>query len=489
MNEWNLRLKSYPHFDAPISAKQARLLVANPERVAQHRFFPFILTNQRWNRFAKKGESGDEKKRPIRCAARADAYIFSYYRHLLASSYEAELARLGLSDSIIAYRSIPTARGRGGKCNIHHMLDATKKIREFGDCCVIALDISSFFETLDHELLKSLWCRLLGVPRLPNDHFKVFEAITSYSTVEREAAFERLGHYGVKRIGADGAPINGYLTPAKKIPTQLCRGSEFREKIAGGCPGQPTIIRRRMENYGIPQGSPISDLLANLYLIDFDTDILRRVQSVGGAYLRYSDDILLIVPVDEASATKLELDVRNSIGNFGRKLKIKQKKSAIFEFRQAGENQTCRRILGTQGRNGFEYLGFRYNGRRIFLRDSTLSNLWRRIASSARREAIRAARRYRDKNKTAIVSLFGLDQFITRFGRVEDFKEKHDDYKNWTFLTYAKRASKLLGPLGSPIARQLRKHRERIRARVALEIEAAVTRRDLRLARAKGHVP
>jgi len=181
MNSWSLKesdLKKYPHFDSWISAKEAQALATDPDRVAKHTFYPFMLYQQQWNRFAEKGQKGEPKKRPIRYAARRDAYIFSNYRYLLSERYEVELKRLGLAGSILAYRRIRSVSGEGGKCNIHFAHDAILKIRELGDCCVVALDISSYFESLDHARLKALWCRMLGVDKLPRDHFRVFEAIT-----------------------------------------------------------------------------------------------------------------------------------------------------------------------------------------------------------------------------------------------------------------------------------------------------------------------
>ena len=167
-----------------------------PAYVAQHRFYPFLRYEKRWNWFAEKGGSGKEKKRLIRYAARLDLYIFSNYRHILSEHYEAELARLGLEANVLAYRRIALGDGLGGKCNIHFAHEAFAKVRQLGKCCAIALDISSFFELLDHARLKALWCRLLGVDPLPEDHFQVFKAITRYSFVDKQAAYERLGHFG-----------------------------------------------------------------------------------------------------------------------------------------------------------------------------------------------------------------------------------------------------------------------------------------------------
>lgn len=486
MEAWGLSekdLKRYPHFDPVISAEAGEALANDPTRVAAHTFYPFMRYDQRWNRFGKKGDKGKSKTRQIRYAARSDAYILSRYRHMLSERYEAELEQCGLDSSILAYRRIDIGGGRrGGKCNIHFARDAIVKIRELGNCCVAALDISNFFETLDHERLRALWCRLLNTSRMPPDHFRVFRAVTRYSFVEQKTVYERLGHFGIKQRSKAGKPISGYLTRHKDMPKQLCTGKQFREIIAGG-DGNKSIIKRNFKPYGIPQGAPISDLLANLYLIDFDRTILGWVEPMGGAYFRYSDDILIIVPGGEAECRKLMDDARRLVRQFGSKLEIKKEKCAIFTFvrRDCGptgaEDQTFERIEGTQGRNGLEYLGFRYDGKHVYVRDSTLSNLRRKVARAARGDAHRYARRYPDKDAAQLRSIFDYERLIKRFGKVEDFGEKHDDYRNWTFWTYAKRSAQIFGPLGSPILRQLKRHRDLIRHRAGKELDLAVTSR------------
>lgn len=472
-------LKKYPHFDPLISVADGQALATNPDRVAKHKFYPFMLYVQRWNRFSKKGEKGKQKERPIRYAARGDAYIFANYRHILSELYEAELARLGLTQSILAYRRVPNEKGAGGKCNIHFARDAFQKIKSLGDCCVIALDISGFFENLDHILLKNLWCRLLGEAKLPPDHFQVFKAITQYAVVDKQKVYERLGHFGQKSLTKPGEPIKGYLTSYRNMPKQLCTGAEFRQKIAGGSAGQ-SIIQKNVLPYGIPQGAPISDLLANLYLIDFDRDIKEWAEALGGEYLRYSDDILILVPGDEAVGRSLMKRARDHIRNFGSRLTIKEEKSSLFTFRKVDNEQRFTLILGNQGRNGLEYLGFRYDGRRVYIRDATLSNLRRKVARAARRDANIIARRYPDKNASALRDLFDYERLIARFGRVEDFGEKSDDYKSWTFWTYATRSAKIFGKEGTSIVRQLRRHRELIRIRADKELDRAVTSRNKR---------
>jgi len=483
VEEWHLdeaKLKKYPHFDPPISAEKAEKYATDKVCVARHAFYPFILFRQRWTRFAKKGKKGVPKERPIRYAARRDAYIFSYYRHVLSQCYEAELAHLGLGASVLAYRRIQTSDGKGGKCNIHFARDAFLKIRELGDCFVIALDISSYFESLDHQILKAVWCTMLGVSRLPSDHFRVFEAITKYAVADKKSVYERLGHFGDK-AAMGGKSVKGYLTPFRGVPKHLCRGREFRRLISGSG-GQKSIIEKNYKPYGIPQGAPISDLLANLYLLDFDSIIAGWVGEVGGSYFRYSDDILIVAPGTKALAEDLMTRTQGLIHQYGDKLRIKDEKSSLLIFQRRGADQEFQLLQGEKGKDGLEYLGFRYDGKRVFLRNATISNLLRKIAGAAYRDADSCARRYPDKDVPELKLLFNYERLIKQFGRAEDFGESQKDYRNWTFWTYASRASKAFGTLGKPILRQLKRHRELIREHADRALERAVVRREMRMA-------
>jgi hypothetical protein len=507
---WTLdakKLKRYPHFDGDIPIPQAEALANNPKRIASHTFYPFLLFNQNWTRYADNGEAGEKKTRPIRYAARADAYIFAKYRHELAQFYERELSNSCLTDSILAYRKI-FSPGGGGMCNIHFAKAAFDEVICQGNCCVIALDISSFFESLDHAKLKEIWTRLLGVEKLPSDHFRVFQSVTRYSVIEKQAAFERLGYFGPKRTLKSGKIVPGYLLPKTAKLRRLCTGSDFRLKIAGG-DGRPNLIQTNLKTHGIPQGSPISDLLANMYLIDFDKEIMDIVTKINGRYLRYSDDILIIAPIPASDACSLEKEIRSRIKAHGRKLVMKSKKSYILEFYKNGTHQNFAVVFDGQSAsecvkrtiddlnrkkvplnsiegkhaldlasknarkslNGLEYLGFRYDGRKAYLRDSTLSNLWRRIKRSARRKVHSYARANPAATAVIMKAKFDYDDFTKRYGRVEDFEKYAGDYQKWTFWTYAQRSSKIFGPIGSPILRQLKDHRQKIKVLVEAEID------------------
>ncbi|MBB5575355.1 MULTISPECIES: reverse transcriptase domain-containing protein [Rhizobium] len=424
--------------------------------------------------FAPKGERGKSKDRPIRFAARLDSCIFSYYRYLLSEPYEQKLKAEGLDHSVIAYRHIPKARGESGQSNIDFALSAFRTVQRLGNCCAVALDISSFFENLDHDRLRSVWADLVGQSRLPSDHYKVFEAITRYAFVDVKTAYERLGYFGDKE-DRYGNVRKGYLRSRQDIPIQLCNGKQFREKIAGNG-SLPSIIEVNKTGKGVPQGAPLSDLLANAYLLEFDKFIRDVCSELGGTYFRYSDDILIVAPISASQAIALEERVRNAISVYGAGLLIKEEKSAIHQFSVTGARQQVNVVKAT-GKNGkpalnkpFEYLGFRYDGQSAFIRDKTMSNLHRKIASICRATAIRLIKRYQGKSMDEIMALADFEQLYQSFGSVKDFYEKYHDYRSWTFTTYAKRAVKEMGQLGAPITKQLRRLRQSIEERLRKEI-------------------
>ena len=313
---------------------------------------------------------------------------------------------------------------------------------------------------------------MLGVVELPADHATVFKNITNYAVVDRLRVYERLGYYGAKI--ENGKPTRGYLTPFDKMPMQLCTTAVFRERIIGGTASYPTLVQKNNEPFGIPQGAPISDLLANLYLLDFDTEMADYARTRGGLYLRYSDDILFVVPGGAQAGTTARDHAMKRIEAFGSELKIKVEKCSVVRYwHNASGNQQFEHVGGAQGRNGLEYLGFRFDGRKVYLRDSTVTGFYRKISLAARSAAYsHGVARYQGKDIKFLVDHFDFEAFTKKFGRVEDFEED-DDYRTWTFWTYATRAAAAFGKRGLPILGQVKHHREKIRLRVTKAIEQA----------------
>lgn len=255
--------------------------------------------------------------------------------------YEATIKARGLTDAVLAFRSL-------AKNNIEFAKDAFDEIRARGDCCALALDIKGFFDNLDHRQLKLKWKGLIEVDELPPDHFAVFKAITKYAFVERKEVFETLS------ISVHN-PKNGRR--------RLCGTQEFRTKVRG----QGKIHTNSKK--GIPQGTAISALLSNLYMLEFDTAVHKFVVEAGGRYMRYCDDILLIMPPN------MEQDTLRFVHDEIKKLKldINTKKTAVSSFKYSATSglQTCDTPL--------QYLGFLFDGRQIIIRSAAFAKFSERM--------------------------------------------------------------------------------------------------------------
>ncbi len=268
------RQRRYLHFDEPMGFSKAKNLAENPSNIVKHAFWPLISFEiVSWKikeDSATRTLYKKQKNRTISYAAHSDSHIFSYYCSQISDVYEKTVAAQGLGDAVLAFRPL-------GKNNIDFAKQAFTEIRRQGDCTAIAFDISKFFDTLDHALLKNAWKELLGFRELPPDHFSIFKNLTKFSQVYRDELFSALD------ISTHNPRSNGRR--------RLCEPQDFRLKVRDG-----GLIKKNKEKMGIPQGTSISALLSNVYMLKFDLAAQQEVCKVGGSYLRYCDDMLFIIP-------------------------------------------------------------------------------------------------------------------------------------------------------------------------------------------------
>lgn len=395
------RRRGYPHFDRPVSLVFARRYVQNPTTVARHPFLPFISYCKTTLRYRRDEHQVAAKRRPISYAAHLDSHIYSWYSQLLTERLERVLSSEACGTSVIAYRAL-------GKCNIEYADEVFTEVSMHAPCVVKAFDVSGFFDHIDHSLLKESWCRLLGADRLPDDHYKVFKSITAYAYVQQESLYKELG---VDRESARAGR------------ERLCTPEEFRTRVRA-----KGLIEKNDNQYGIPQGSPISALLSNVYLLDFDRQMSLIADQTGGVYRRYSDDVLWICPRDTADT--IEREVHRCIGQFRLEINPGKTETSMFHEDYTGQLVADKPL---------QYLGFVFDGQRRLVRPSTLARYYRRV-----RTAIRRAQRMAAKA--------GIDQRVFRRQIYERFS--HLGTRN--FISYGRRAAMVMG--ADSIRRQVGKH-------------------------------
>lgn len=209
------RIRNYLHFDRKLSDKNVFKYVSNPENIARHSFFPticYFLNEKKIFRKIKKSEikkinqgqtiklnkedDFSEKKRLINIPSHIDGNIYAYYSKILEEKYEIFLKNNNLKSNILAFRKI-VEKDSAGKlyslCNIHFAKNVFSYINHKQNCVVLCLDISGFFDNLDHVILKKMWIELLGTKTLPDDHYKVYKSLSNYAYVKKDDLYKSLG--------------------------------------------------------------------------------------------------------------------------------------------------------------------------------------------------------------------------------------------------------------------------------------------------------
>lgn len=405
--DW-FRPRGYLHFDNRIGhSHRATIekLVRDPKTVAQHSFYPFLRYDKdkpkitcdevTKKRFFKMGA------RPICYASHADAHIYAYYSNVLTKAYESKLKHVGLDDNVIAFRKLVAPDGTA-KCNIHLANDAFDKILSYGDCKVFAFDITKFFDTLDAKVLKAQWQSVLGTKGLPDDHYAVFKSVTKFSVVLRDDVFKEFK-----------IPKN----PRKQNTlNRICNADEFREIVRN----QKMI---EVNNVGIPQGSPISATLANIYMLNFDLGISRKAQELNATYYRYCDDILIILPLN--STFDIETFVKSELAKIN--LSLNDKKTDRSIFYKCADGVRCDRPI--------QYLGFMFDGQAKYLRTASISFFRRRL-----KKAINHAVAEKIKYDAATITTSSKRHSI----HLKKIFRSHSHIGQRNFISYGRRAQVIM---------------------------------------------
>lgn len=286
-------------------------------------------------------------------ASHLDAIIMSFYAWILKNNYEHKIQSTLANETVIGYRKIPLDP-RKNKSNIDFAFDVYEKLLHISDSVVLCIDIEDFFGNINHNLLiKKVQ------PFIHESIFRnfavVLKSVTKYKYIFKHDIERKLGR-----------------------KQRWDNPRQYNAKIK-----KSNVIHKNNQEKGIPQGSPISDILANIYLYDFDLWLSGEIQKYPGAfYRRYSDDIILIIPQSIAKTLYKELCVKLKQEC---KINISLNKTEAFyvdaitnSFDDITNKYTPKRFQYCKKKNMVQYLGFLMNFNCFMLRPGTISNYYRK---------------------------------------------------------------------------------------------------------------
>ncbi len=402
MKDW-FKIKRYPHIGLPLSYEDRNWVekyVKDKEKIAVHAFFPFIYRKMTTRKFRKQYDPSTDEKlnlgkrkaasktRQIFYANHLDSNIYSYYSQQLNKLYEVKLKKRHIENVVIAYRNLQHPKKNRGMNNVDFAEEVFSFIREKSDEKLIAVtfDIKNFFDNLDHKRIKNEWKKLLECESLPNDHYNVYKNITHFSYVDIYDLFDEFKNelLTVKRGVLEKTSVSNLKHMRDEEIIAFCKSRDFNKRIR-----QKNLIKSNKKDLqddgsltyrkkGVPQGSPISAFLANLYLIEFDSMINNMVTSSGGLYRRYSDDIVIVCNYEDG--TIFRDFILNEIKKFD--LEIQKEKTNTFLFQRKENEYTCYKQLPNGKLNPnkkFSYLGFEFDGKFVYLKSASLSKFYRKM--------------------------------------------------------------------------------------------------------------
>lgn len=327
--------RTYRHLDVPVGPGFAKKVEAAPD-AGSHSFLPLIRYERVTKRYKPKKGKTEEKSRPIMYPSHRDGCVLARYAHELSQILEAKYYAGPMSDCVIAYRKLR-------KANYDFAREVLVAAKVMAPCTILCFDVTKFFDTLDHALLKRRLKHALGVSEVPEDWYAVFRQMTKFHYVKREDLKKRFP--------------KGFRGPANRPIATIEQGK------AAGVP-----IHGNPNKFGIPQGTPISAVLSNLYMVDFDAAMVAYCASIGAVYRRYCDDILVVCPTPASAGA--EAFVKAQIA--AEKIKL-------------NDDKTERREFDASDKHVAQYLGFKLSGAGARLRESSLSRQWRKLRRSVRK--------------------------------------------------------------------------------------------------------
>lgn len=230
--------------------------------------------------FKKKSKTdGPDEYRPICLFTNlSDAIII-----ILANRYLSRLFDCFFYEDSLAFRPKRMFHGKETTTFHHEAIKLVTDYLEHVDnrrVYVAECDMQKFYDTVDHEIVRCEFGRLLGLARESNPEVS-FDAITrifhSYldcytftDNVWRKNKDSKFwAHYNIQY----GKGTFGWV-------------KDYQKKADSP--------RARMPRVGVPQGGALSGLIANIVINRVDEKMVKKLEPGNDLYIRYCDDMLLL---------------------------------------------------------------------------------------------------------------------------------------------------------------------------------------------------
>lgn len=432
-------ITNYAHFDYPVSLEKCIDRITDPAYVCRHGFLPFIHyedVSRKVDNSSGTARSAPKKRRQIKYAAHMDSWIFRYYSYLINEKYNVRVKQDNLNNVAVAYRNDLH------KNNIHFAKDAYDKVRRRRNCLIIIGDFTDFFDRLDHKYLKKQLKSLLEVNDLPKDYYRVFKAITKYSYVD---IYDILKICGLKLDKRGIKELNHRQIAMSRDALVANKG----------------IIQPNSTGMGVPQGSPISAVLANVYMLEVDKEINNICREKGGFYMRYSDDFIAVIPgIHDTDYNEIVSEIMGILKTEA-KVELSPEKTKTFQ-----KEGTTIRGIGDTKKNIVNFLGFSYDGKEVRIRTKTISKYYnkmhRKASSCMSNDGYIYENGKRTDRKKGLTNLYKLYSHKgSKYYKLDNNKPYNPKIDKENFIDYVHRAAKVFDD--DPITRDTRNHMVKIK--------------------------
>lgn len=398
--------KKYVHFDFPLSEAEKSNLIDQIAKngTLHHRYLPFISFRIIFKKFSRTAKT-DPKSRLITLPSHHDALVYKYYGAILNHYYSIYAQSHGIDNVAVAYRE------RNDKKKVSN-ITAAKEVFDYictvENALIIKGDFHNFFDSLEHKFLIREVKEVLG-PNLTKDWHRMLLSITRFQSITKKKLMRQLNNNGLK-IAKNSKRGKAYVKNLKQLGT-LIKGGKIRLSSTN--------------TSGIPQGTAVSAVLANIYMISFDEWLSNEVTKMSGIYRRYSDDFIIVLPASKVSNDSINSLIKQMRHYYGSilKLDISEKKTHLYKY-------CCNRKIVLKKKcdkwniSSIDYLGFTFDGKSVSMKPASIYKF--------RYRSKRAINGYSKLINSKIKTLNSLEAVVYQY-KVKKFVSKTGNMKQWRY--------------------------------------------------------